>query len=157
MRLTWLDGLGTVLSAVIVGLCAVGVTLGDVPVRGVALIALFLGSAAALAIGPVTVRSGPLRTAWRIGMLVALGLGVAAVVTEHEAVLATFAGVIVALWAVAMLAHAGVLTGSEDLAGDSDDELLGDGPAVNEAQDQWERNRPGPFIPPGPSTLPPAL
>lgn len=88
-------------------------------------------------------------------MLAALGLGIATLVTEHEVVLAAFAGVIVALWAVAMLAHAGVLTGPEDPGGDSRDELVGDGPAANEAREAWEENRPDPFIPPGPITLPP--
>lgn len=157
MRLTWLDSVGTVLVALILGLCGACVALDDVPVRGLAVAALLLGITAALAIGPLTGRPGALRAFGRAGMVAALGLGIATVVTGQAALLSAFVAAVVALWAVAMLAHAGLLGVPEEDPERSADELLGDGPVVDEARDEWERNRPGPFVPPGPSSLPPPV
>ena len=152
MRLTWLDGAGTGLVAAIVGLFALFAAGGsDPPVRGIAVIALVLGVTAHLAVGPVTRERGPLRTLARSGALAALGLGVATVATGSGALLSAFVGAIVALWVVALLAHAGVLGAGDrdEPPDDGGDELLEGDPARDERQEEWDPERPGPFVPPG--------
>jgi hypothetical protein len=152
MRLTWLDAAGTALVATIVGLSALFAMGGsDPPVRGIAVVALLLGVTAHLAVGPVTRARGTLRTFGRAGGLAALGLGVVTVATGNAALLSAFVGAIVALWAVALLAHAGVLGGDDhdEPPDDGGDELLDGGPAPDDRREEWDPDRPGPFVPPG--------
>lgn len=152
MRLTWLDGVGAVLVATIVGLSALfGAGGSDPPVRGIAVVGLVLGGVAHLAVGPVTRARGTLRTFALIGGLAALGLGLATVATGIGALLSAFVGAIVAMWAVALLAHAGVLGGDDEgePPDDGSDELLEGGPAPDDRPEAWDPDRPGPFVPPG--------
>lgn len=149
MRLTWLDAVGTVLVAAIVAIYAAFMAAGDVPVRAMALIGLALGITAYLAIGPVTRAPGTLRTLTGAFGLAALGLGLAAVVTGSAPLLATFIGVVVGLWTVAMLSRVGAFGASAPESSDNAGQALDGASTRNDAQDEWERNRPGPFVPPG--------
>ena len=154
MRLSWLDAIGAALVALVLSLYAAAEIAHDVPVRGLALVGLLFGGTAHLALGPVSVGGGRLPV-FRIWALAAAGLGIATLVTANAGVLAAFMGAIAVLWTVAMLCHAGVLgDGGAPAPPDPDgDELRAGDPAYDERQEEWERNRPGPFVPPG--DLPP--
>ena len=101
--------MGTVLVAAIVAIYVAFVTVGDVPVRGIALLGLILGYAAYLELGPVMHAPSALRTFIGALGLAVLGLGIATMAIESEPLLAAFIGAIVALWMAAMLRSAGVL------------------------------------------------
>jgi hypothetical protein len=149
MRLKWLDAVGTSLVGMIVGLYVVWQAVGDVPIRGLAVIALALGATAHVAIGPVTRVAGRLRTFARISALVVVGLGVATVASDNGELLLAFIAAIVVLWLVAMLNHGGLLqSGDAEPVPTERDDLLGEGDPRDDARTEWERNRPGPFVPP---------
>jgi hypothetical protein len=149
MRLTWLDVVATALVGAIVAIYAAFMAAGDLPVRTMALLGLALGTTAYLATGPVTRGPRTLRTLTRAVGLAALGLAIAAVAIGSAPLLAVFIGAVVGLWAVAMLCHVGALGAGEPESPDNSGEALDGGSTHNDAQDEWERNRPGPFVPPG--------
>ena len=123
MRLTWKDGLATLLvaaAAVLYALWAAGALLPGVSTRWMTVIAFGLGMAACTVnqrqLGEVygATRQGPrpsglyvaLATAFGIVMLVA---GILAFVLASEAMLATLVAAMIALWLIATARHA--LTG----------------------------------------------
>ncbi len=113
--LTMRDWLGTVLVVAIVVPYVGFLVRGDMPLiqdpRGMATIALVLGAAAFLVMGIYGV--GVLgRAEWGLAFA-ALGVGVAALLLAETAaaytLLAVFVAMIVLLWAVKMLDHAGLI------------------------------------------------
>lgn len=113
MRLTWKDAAAAVLVAAIVVPYVGYLTRGSMPfihdARGMAGTALVLGAVACYA-GDMRI----LARRWNVVAAVAavlgiaaLGLGIAALVTESGGLLAAFIITIVALWMLATLRHAG--------------------------------------------------
>ncbi|WP_214401454.1 hypothetical protein [Pseudonocardia lacus] len=113
MRFTGKDVAATVLVAAIV-VPYVGYLLGwDVPLvqdpRGMGAIGLVLGMLAALLAGRAAFDAEPWHRTALVTGVGAFGLGVAAVWTENEYVLAVFVIAIVATWALATLVDTAVL------------------------------------------------
>jgi hypothetical protein len=103
MRLGGEDAVATILVAVILGAYIAFLVAGDVPERGMALIGLVLGALGYLASSRRILRSDHWGWFGRVGALIALGLGLATLVTGFAGVLAAFVVSIVALWAVVIL------------------------------------------------------
>ena len=123
MRLTWRDGLATLLvagSAVLYALWAVGTLMPGVSTRWMTVIAFVLGMAACTAnqreLGEVygATRGGPRPSGLYVALTTALGIvmlvaGILAFVLASEAMLATLVAAMVVLWLIATGRHA--LTG----------------------------------------------
>jgi hypothetical protein len=110
MRLGREDAVATILVAAIVATYIAFLAAGDVPERGMAGIGLVLGSLSYM-VGSRRI-AGPdsWRRFLRVGGLISLGLGLVTLLTGFGGVLAVFTASIVALWALVIAAHAGVLT-----------------------------------------------
>lgn len=113
MRFTGKDAATTLLVAAIVVPYAGYLVRGEMPFiqdpRGMAATGLVLGLLAALVAGRAVLDPEPWhRTALVIGTT-AFGLGVGAVWTENEVVLAAFVAAIVVTWLLGTLVHTGVL------------------------------------------------
>ena len=120
MRLTWRDGLATLLvaaAAVLYALWAAGVLMPGVSTRWMTVIAFALGVAACTAsqreLGEVygATREGPRPSGLYIALATALGVvmlvaGILAFVLASEALLATLVAAMVALWLIATARHA---------------------------------------------------
>jgi hypothetical protein len=121
MRLTWKDGVATLLVAAIVVPYVGYLIQGSMPFiqdpTGMAGVGLILGITAAAFGGWVILQArGFQRFLTDALALVSLGLGIAALVSEHlldaavrDGVLAAFIASIVVLWAFATLRHGGVI------------------------------------------------
>jgi hypothetical protein len=123
MRLTWKDGLATLLvatAAVLYALWAVGGIMPGVSTRWMTVIAFALGVAACTAnqheLGEVygATREGPRPAGLYIALATALGIvmlvaGILAFVLASETTLATLVAAMAALWLIATARHA--LTG----------------------------------------------
>jgi hypothetical protein len=123
MRLTWRDGLATLLvaaAAVLYTLWATGALMPGVPTRWMTVIAFALGVAACTAnqrqLGQVygATREGPRPSGLYTSLATALGVvmlaaGILAFVLASEALLATLVAAMIALWLIATARHA--LTG----------------------------------------------
>ena len=124
MRLTWRDGVATLLVALI-GVPYVGYLLqGEMPFikdpRGMSAVGLVLGVAAFfVARRPRNEVHDATATAEDVLGLIAFGIGVVALILAEAAVaetlLAIFMAVIAVVWAVQMLHHAGVLSAGEGM------------------------------------------
>ena len=120
MRLTWRDGLATLLvaaAAVLYALWAAGVLMPGVSTRWMTVIAFALGVAACTAdqreLGEVygATREGPRPSGLYIALATGLGIvmlvaGIFAFVLASEALLATLVAAMVALWLIATARHA---------------------------------------------------
>ena len=123
MRLTWRDGLATLLvaaAAVVYALWAAGAAMPGVSTRWMTVIAFALGVAACTAnqheLGELygATRQGPHPSGIYIALATALGIvmlaaGILAFVLASEALLATLVAAMIALWLIATVRHA--LTG----------------------------------------------
>jgi hypothetical protein len=124
MRLTWRDGVATLLVALI-GVPYVGYLLqGEMPFikdpRGMSAVGLVLGVAAFfVARRPSREPHDAVTTAEDVLGVVAFGVGVIALILAEAAVaetlLAIFMAAIAVVWAVQMLHHAGVLSAGEGM------------------------------------------
>jgi len=124
MRLTWRDGVATLLVALI-GVPYVGYLLqGEMPFikdpRGMSAVGLVLGVAAFfVARRPRNEVHDATATAEDVLGLIAFGIGVVALILAEAAVaetlLAIFMAAIAVVWAVQMLHHAGVLSAGEGM------------------------------------------
>lgn len=123
MRLTWRDGLATLLvaaAAALYALWATGALMAGVSTRWITVIAFALGMAACTAnqreLGKVygATREGPRPSGLYIALATALGIvmltaGILAFVLPSQAMLATLVAAMIALWLIATARH--VLTG----------------------------------------------
>jgi hypothetical protein len=123
MRLTWRDGVATLLvaaTAVLYALWATGAVMPGVSTRWMTGIAVALGAAACTAnqreLGEVygATREGPRPSGVYIALATALGIvmlvaGILAFVLASEVLLATLVAAMIALWLIATARHA--LTG----------------------------------------------
>ena len=122
MRLTWRDGLATLLvaaAAVLYALWAADALMAGVSIRWMTVIAFALGMAACTAnqreLGEVYgAREGPRPSGLYVALATALGVvmlvaGILAFVLASEAMLATLVAAMIALWLIATGRHA--LTG----------------------------------------------
>ena len=123
MRLTWRDGLATLLVAavaVLYALWAVGALMPGVSTRWMTVIAFALGAAACTAnqreLGELygATRQGPRTSGIYVALATALGIvmlaaGILAFALASEAMLATLVAAMIALWLIATARH--VLTG----------------------------------------------
>ncbi len=112
MRLTWRDAAATLLvgtaTAVYLGQ-KIGVPMPLITDRGdVAAAGLLLGFVACV-IDEWTVKHAVLVRTLSVFSLFTLGVGIAAMATESEALLEIVVAMLVTLWAVTTLAHAGVI------------------------------------------------
>jgi hypothetical protein len=120
MRLTRKDAVVTAIVAAVVVPYLGYLARGSMPfiqdprgMAGVGLVGLLAGFAVWASAGRSAFGSAALvGTAMVIG-LVALGLGIAALALESEALLATFIITLAVLWAIEVLSHAGLLPGGE--------------------------------------------
>jgi hypothetical protein len=120
MRLTWRDGLATLLvaaAAVLYALWAAGALMPGVSTRWMTVIAFALGMAACTAnqreLGEVygATRQGPRPSGLYIALATALGIvmlatGILAFVLASEAMLATLLAAMIAQWLIATARHA---------------------------------------------------
>lgn len=121
MRLTGRDAVATILVAMIAIPYAGYLIWGSMPFiedpTGMAAVGLILGVIAAVAGGFIALREGAANTVTTVTLgIVSLGLGIATLVSEHlfdvtsrAIVLGAFMASIVALWALALLRHGGVI------------------------------------------------
>ena len=123
MRLTWRDGLATLLvaaAAVLYALWAAGALMPGVSTRWMTVIAFALGAAACTAnqreLGEVygATREGPRPSGLYVALATGLGIviltaAILAFVLASEALLATLVAAMIALWLIATARHA--LTG----------------------------------------------
>jgi hypothetical protein len=124
MRLTWRDGVATLLVALI-GVPYVGYLLqGEMPFikdpRGMTAVGLVLGVAAFfVARRPSRAPHDAASTAEDVLGLIAFGVGIIALILAEaaaaETLLAVFMAAIAVVWAVQMLHHAGVLSTGEGM------------------------------------------
>jgi hypothetical protein len=112
MRLEREDAGAAILVAAIVGAYIAFLAAGDVPERGMAVIGLFLGSLSYVVSSRRIRRSGSWTRFLRVGGLLSLALGLAALVAGFGGVLAAFVVSIVTLWALVILCSLGVLPGT---------------------------------------------
>jgi hypothetical protein len=110
MRITYKDVIATVLIVAIVVPYIGYLAWGDMPFiqdpRGMAATGLVLGLAAAALAGRAAFDPDPMHRAALCSGVVALALGIAALVAEtNEALLALFIVAIVATWAIGEIAH----------------------------------------------------
>jgi hypothetical protein len=112
VRLTWRDGAATMLvgAATVVYICnllSVQVPLisdrGDVAAAG-----LVLGFVACI-VDDWTIKHTALVRTLSVLSVSALGIGIAAMAAESEILLAVFVGMLVMLWVLSTMAHAGVI------------------------------------------------
>jgi hypothetical protein len=139
MRLGREDAIATILVAAIVGTYIAFLAAGDVPERGMAVIGLVLGSFSYVVASRRIPGSDSWRRFLRVGGLISLALGLATLVTGFGGVLAAFTASIVALWALLISAHAGVMTAG-----------IGTGVQQVERPDHDEQRPPPPEPPPPP-------
>jgi hypothetical protein len=124
MRLTWKDGVATILVAAIVVPYVGYLIQGSMPFiqdpTGMAGVGLILGIAAGAVGGWVALRAGVVqRFVTGALALVSLGLGIAALVSEHalevatrEGMLGAFMASIVVLWVIALGRHSRLTAGA---------------------------------------------
>ncbi|WP_345414530.1 hypothetical protein [Pseudonocardia xishanensis] len=109
MRLDWKDAAATMLVAAVVVPYVGYLVRGEMPFiqdpRGMAATGLVLGFAAAALAFRQWFAPGPMQRTALLAGAATLGLGVAALWTENEILLATFLGGIVVTWALGELIH----------------------------------------------------
>jgi hypothetical protein len=119
MKLTYRDGIAAVFVTAIIVPYVGYLVRGEMPFiqdpRGMSAIALVLGAAAFLTAGRISAATMTGRVEIGAG-LCALVLGIVTVTLAEtaaaEVLLGVFVGAVVVVWAIQMLHHAGVLTGS---------------------------------------------
>lgn len=112
VRLTWRDGAATMLvaAATVVYICNVlSVQVPLISDRGdVAAAGLVLGFVACI-VDDWTIKHTALVRTLSVLSVSALGIGIAAMAAESEILLAVFVGMLVMLWVLSTMAHAGVI------------------------------------------------
>lgn len=126
MRLTWRDGVATILVAAIIVPYVGYLINGSMPFiqdpTGMAGVGLFFGLAAAVIGDWIAVAAGTAQRVTTMALgIVSFGLGIAALLSEHlfsaagsAIVLGAFMLSIFGLWAFALLRHSGILPGETE-------------------------------------------
>ena len=115
VRLTWRDGVATLLVGAATVLYLGHLLSVHMPsitdVGDVAAAGLLLGFVACV-VDKWTIKNTAVVRALSVLSLSAIGIGIAAMATESESLLAVFVGTLMTLWVVTTMAHAGVIARS---------------------------------------------